>query len=55
MYAAYRFGGYDEEESGYLAGMSREDGVDGGFDITRQVIASHVVGAGPNGVSFRAP
>jgi MipA family protein len=35
IYAAYRFGGYDRQESGFLAGMAREDGVDAGFDITR--------------------
>lgn len=33
-YAAYRFGGFNEEDSDYLIGMEREDGVDGRFATT---------------------
>ena len=34
-YAAYRFSGYDDEDSIYLKGMERDDGVDGRFALTR--------------------
>ena len=35
-YAAYRFGGYNEEDSTELDDMDRDDGVDGRFALTRK-------------------
>ncbi len=35
-YAAYRFGGFNEEDSKELDGMDRDDGIDGRFAITRK-------------------
>lgn len=35
VYAAYRFAGYDDEDNDVIGDMSRDDGVDGGFDVTR--------------------
>ena len=35
-YVAYRFGGFNEEDSSELEGLDRDDGVDGRFAITRK-------------------
>ena len=40
-YAAYRFGGFNEEDSRDLDGMDRDDGVDGRFAITRKTSYGH--------------
>lgn len=35
VYAAYRFAGYDDKDNSVVGDMKRENGIDGGFDITR--------------------
>jgi outer membrane protein len=40
-YVAYRFGGFNEEDSKGLDGMDRDDGVDGRFAITGKTSAGH--------------